>query len=343
MTLGEPDCAPESAYSSYDNDTAPAGTQIAHDAFRFTRHEDHIHPVWPAANTHSAPNLRSSGSSHSGLETTRSSRPRRHTRIIGDYPGSDRISVPTECASIGQRFQLRRGLQVPSSMGCVTSGFKLPPTLEAYGVTKSEWMRYTAELKSHAKMTGEQFKKSLPVTLGITLICNMTMPLLGTIPAARIVYEQRKVTELNNFWAAHEREVLKECTRRWNETYFEPLGLHAILMLPGNSSMENMDLASSKLYKYQQKMDVNGQVPGVPPHAGGYKEARYKAKEGRHRRKAIRKARIVFLPVQASRNHSDSPQESAVFDRRDYFEDIERRIEANNVSPRTPNSGWLGD
>ena len=83
---------------------------------------------------------------------------------------------------------------------------------------------------------------------------------------------------------------------RWNYTYFHPLGLHVQVMPPGIGQMDDMDVASSKLYKYQQKMGTSSPAPGVASIGGDEKEYRYQYKEGRHRMKVAGKSRIVVLP-----------------------------------------------
>ena len=60
--------------------------------------------------------------------------------------------------------------------------------------------------------------------------------------------------------------------------------------------MDGMDVATSKLYKYQQKMGISSPAPGVGSQGGDKKEYRYQFKEGRYRMKATGKGRIIVLP-----------------------------------------------
>lgn len=84
--------------------------------------------------------------------------------------------------------------------------------------------------------------------------------------------------------------------RRWNNDYFHPLRLHVRIEPPGIGMMDGMDVASSKLYKYQRKMGTYSPAPGVASEQGDKKEYKYQRKEGRHRMKATGKGRIIILP-----------------------------------------------
>ena len=83
---------------------------------------------------------------------------------------------------------------------------------------------------------------------------------------------------------------------RWNDDYFHPLGLHIRVEPPDIGKTDSMDVASSKLFKYQQKMGTVSPAPGVASKQGDKKEYKYQSKEGRYRLKAIRKCRIIVLP-----------------------------------------------
>ena len=109
----------------------------------------------------------------------------------------------------------------------------------------------------------------------------------------------RKHREHRNFDLAYRGGMLKTFAERWNDAYFHPLGLHVRVVPPGIGQMEGMDLASSKLYKYQQKTGTSSPVPGVASNIGDKKESRYQYKEGRHRMKATGKGRIIVMPYKA--------------------------------------------
>ena len=86
---------------------------------------------------------------------------------------------------------------------------------------------------------------------------------------------------------------------RWNNVYFHRLGLHVQIMPPGVGQMDDMDVASSKLYKYQQKIGTCSPAPGVASQGADKKEYKYQVREGRHRMKATGKGRIIITPYKA--------------------------------------------
>lgn len=63
--------------------------------------------------------------------------------------------------------------------------------------------------------------------------------------------------------------------------------------------MDEMDVSSTKLYKYQRKMGTSSPAPGIASEQGDKKEYKYQRKEGRYRMKAVRKGRIVIMPYSA--------------------------------------------
>lgn len=89
---------------------------------------------------------------------------------------------------------------------------------------------------------------------------------------------------------------------RWNNDYFHPLGLHIRIEPPGVGKMDGMDVASSKLFRHQQKMGTSSPAPGVASKQADKKEYRYQLREGRYRMKAARKGRIIVLPF-----HMETP------------------------------------
>ena len=105
-----------------------------------------------------------------------------------------------------------------------------------------------------------------------------------------------KHREHANFLKAYRGGVLKTFEERWNDAYFHQLGLHVQVVPPGIGQMNGMDVASSKLYKYQQKVGTSSPAPGVASVGGDKKEYKYQYKEGRHRMKATGKGRIIVLP-----------------------------------------------
>ena len=86
---------------------------------------------------------------------------------------------------------------------------------------------------------------------------------------------------------------------RWNNDYFHSLGLHVRIEPPGVGKMDGMDVASTKLFRYQQKMGTRSPAPGVASKQGDKKEYKYQYREGRDRMKAAHKGRIIVLPFKS--------------------------------------------
>ena len=107
----------------------------------------------------------------------------------------------------------------------------------------------------------------------------------------------KKHREHKNFELAYRVGNLKVFEDRWNHDYFHPLGLHVRIEPPGVGRMDGMDVASSKLFRYQQKMGTSSPAPGVASIQADKKEYKYQFKEGRYRMKAAQKGRIVVLPL----------------------------------------------
>lgn len=116
-------------------------------------------------------------------------------------------------------------------------------------------------------------------------------------PAAVASWQMQKQREHKNFILAYQHGLFKLFEDRWNEAYFHALGLHVRIEPPGiGKTMDYMDVASSKLFRYQQKMGITSRSQGVTSEQPNKKECRYQIREGRYRMKAAQKGRIVVLP-----------------------------------------------
>lgn len=129
-----------------------------------------------------------------------------------------------------------------------------------------------------------------------------------------VSWKMQKHREHKNFRQAYESGAMKVFQIRWNKDYFHARGLHIRLEPPdtGTGSMGDMDVASSKLFRYQQKMGTSSPAPGLASEQGNKKEYRYQRKEGRYRMKAARKGRIIVLPfnpvITGSESHTDQSE-----------------------------------
>ena len=84
---------------------------------------------------------------------------------------------------------------------------------------------------------------------------------------------------------------------RWNKDYFHRLDLHVRIEPPGVGKTDGLDIASSKLFRYQQKMGIASPAAGVASEQADTKEYRYQSREGRYRMKAMRKGRVIVVPL----------------------------------------------
>lgn len=120
----------------------------------------------------------------------------------------------------------------------------------------------------------------------------------------------KKHNEHTNFLEAYQGGAMKIFEDRWNNNYFQPLGLQIRIEPPGMdiANISSMDVASSKLFRYQHKKGTPSPAPGIASKQGKKKEYRYQYKEGRYRMKAIRKGRIVVLPFKTTDPISSQPR-----------------------------------
>ncbi len=109
-----------------------------------------------------------------------------------------------------------------------------------------------------------------------------------------------KHREHENFTRAYNTGQLKMLADRWNWQYFHALGLHVRIEPPGVGRMDGMDVSSTKLFRYQQKMGRSAPAAGAVADQWDEKEYRYQAREDHYRMKAARKGRIVFLPFKVA-------------------------------------------
>lgn len=77
--------------------------------------------------------------------------------------------------------------------------------------------------------------------------------------------------------------------------------------MPGCGKMEDMDVSSTKLFKYQEKKGVSSLTPGMATSRSDKKEQKYQIKEGRYRVKAARKGRIIVVRLEPSAVESSCP------------------------------------
>ena len=276
------------------------------------------------------------------VSTAVTSRPERHAHFSHEYESPKRSKSPEEANRARSReksalstnayfvppqiensapsrpkmMMLERGLQIPSRRSTITSGFKLPPLLQEHRVTVEQWDLFTRELRGHARMTGSQFLTFVGYSIGFGLVWNF-FPVFGVIPSTIMSHKLAKRMEHQNFNTAQTSGALETFSKRWNENYFERLGLRVDVEVPGNGNMDGMDVASTKLFRYQQKFGTTSPLAGAASKYATAREARYQSKEGHQRVKAAHKARIIFVPLRKTRSENLAPQETGLVDNSD--------------------------
>lgn len=71
---------------------------------------------------------------------------------------------PTRAKSVqilGHQPGLKRGIQIPTRLSYITSGFPIPQALMEAGVEESRWKQFTAEAKSYGAMSGSQWAATI--------------------------------------------------------------------------------------------------------------------------------------------------------------------------------------
>ena len=133
----------------------------------------------------------------------------------------------------------------------------------------------------------------------IGVVCDMFMWPIGTVIGGVYCHKRQREKEHGKFTVAHNSVALRLIAQRWNKNYFEPLGLQVHLDPPDAviyDSMEEMDVASTKFFKYQQKKGYSSPAAGEDSGKADKKEIKYMSKEGRERLKAARKGRMIITP-----------------------------------------------
>lgn len=200
--------------------------------------------------------------------------------------------------------RLTRGLQVPSRLSYVTSGFKFPLCLAWYGITKDQWSVFTHDVKRHASLSSSQWAKTIGCGLGTFLVGGIIISWFAIIPAAFVGHHMRKDREELNMFQAKQNGALKRCLNRWNESLFGPKGLVVRMDVPGNArDLRSMDLATSNFFGHRQVGADPSVVPGAAddPMDQDWREYEDESKAHRVRRKAAQRGRIVIMPLNKRR------------------------------------------
>ena len=199
------------------------------------------------------------------------------------------------------KAMLKRGLQIPTRISYITSGFRLPPTLRDAGVDLARWKAFTREVKGYGSMSKSQWASVLGWSFAVGLYVDCFIAPLGTLVVGPVCsHKKRRNKERENFRVAFASGGLQLVAEKWDKILFEPLGLQVRIEPPyhfGARDMATMDVSSTKLFKYQEKQGVYSSSTGGLSESADKKEVRYASKEGKHRTKAARKGRILIHPI----------------------------------------------
>jgi len=127
------------------------------------------------------------------------------------------------------------GLHVPSKSRNISSGFKYPAILAAYGVGKQDWARFTQEVTQEAKLSARQWTTVIGKGVGTFALAGMMIGVLGAIPAVVVATKSRQHQEERNLVAAvapDSQSGLPQKIEWWNESFFRPRGLMIRIDLP---------------------------------------------------------------------------------------------------------------
>ena len=198
---------------------------------------------------------------------------------------------------------LKRGLQIPTRISYITSGFRLPPTLCDAGVDRARWKAFTREVKACGSMSKTQWASVIGCSFALGLLVDFCiLPGAGQLVVAPLHgHKKRKTHERENFKDVFDTGGLQMVAEKWNRDLFEPLGLQVRIEPPNYfraRDMTTMDISSTKLFKYQEKKGVYPSSTGEISKSADKKEVTYARKEVKYRTKAARKGRILISPIQ---------------------------------------------
>ena len=229
------------------------------------------------------------------------------------------VDTETETKSFRPRpteTVLERGVQIPTRISYITSGFRLPRVLCDAGVDRAQWAAFTREVTAYGRMSKSQWATVIGCSCAFGLLVDCVLPLSGQLVIAPILgHKNRSNKERENFCLALASGGLQLVTEKWNRVLFEPLGLQVLIEPPnyfGASNMATMDVSSTKLYRYQERKGLYSSTTGGLSESADKKEIKYAGKEGKYRTKAARKGRILIRRIQTEPIQAEVDESPAV-------------------------------
>jgi hypothetical protein len=192
---------------------------------------------------------------------------------------------------------LARGLQVPSNTKFVSSGFPYPAQLASHNIGPDDWSRFTASITSTAKMNPNEWTMAIGGGAAAAIVSGIFIGWLGVIPGVLVGHHIHASTEKRKLVTAmHGAGTLDQELLTWNETFFAPRGVLIRLDLPGEQreGVQGMDIYQGRY------MSCGGRFQEFVSDGTrrGEKRMRKLAKrQAKMQRKAIRKGRIVIIPL----------------------------------------------
>lgn len=216
-----------------------------------------------------------------------------------------------------QESRLIRGLQIPSRTGYVTSGFRHPKTLEEAGIKEAEWLAFTNDITRHATLSSSQWGEAVGTGVSVFLLGGIFITWFAIIPAAFVSHQMRKHREQRNLRTAIHCGWVGPCLNQWNESTFMPRGLFAAISLPDSPdyNIMEMDLSVSKVSKGNRKKGKISVAPADAVNAVSGRESRDLRKASRKRRRAMRKCRIVIMPLSHAFPHDGINHHKTTWDK----------------------------
>jgi len=202
---------------------------------------------------------------------------------------------------------LGKGIQVPTKSRRITSGFEYPAALAEHGVSEAEWKSCIQELSETVKLSPTQWVLTIGRGAGIVILTGFFSGWLSLIPATLVVNHVRARNERSNLIKAERSGELALKEAQWNEEIFKPRGLFIRVDLPGDTrDIDEMDVTSTKLYRSKHDpQEGSSRLAALLPKTSSPEKKIEKAMkdEGKARKGAIKKGRIVIMPLDEVDNH----------------------------------------
>lgn len=202
---------------------------------------------------------------------------------------------------------ISRGLQVPTCNRRVSSGFPYPEMLFNYGISPQQWSEFTSEITRAANLTNRDWAVAVGSGVGTVLASSIIVGWLGLIVGAFVGEKVRQSAENKNLRAA--KGELEIRLLHWNETVFRPRGFLVRLEMPGETTVEALEM---NMYRRQKRSGCCGRraanrAMSQNGNQNGWWAQRAQKKELWQKQKATKRGRILILPLDVARSSPTAP------------------------------------